>query len=223
MITVLVADDQPLVRGGIAMLLTGQPDISVVAEAGTGHEAIALAERHQPDVVVMDLKMPDLDGVTATQTLTAEGRDPDRLVKVLILTTFNDDESVYAALRSGASGFLLKDTAPARLVEAVRTVAAGRSWIDPDVGAQVIRALTSEPSLGAPTSQRVARLTPREREVLVLMARGLSNTEISARFVLSEATVRTHVARILMKTGSRDRSQAVVLAYQSDLVRPTSR
>jgi DNA-binding NarL/FixJ family response regulator len=223
MITVLVADDQPLVRGGIAMLLTGQPDISVVAEAGTGHEAIALAERHQPDVVVMDLKMPDLDGVTATQTLTAEGRDPDRLVKVLILTTFNDDESVYAALRSGASGFLLKDTAPARLVEAVRTVAAGRSWIDPDVGAQVIRALTSEPSLGTPTSQRVARLTPREREVLVLMARGLSNTEISARFVLSEATVRTHVARILMKTGSRDRSQAVVLAYQSDLVRPTSR
>lgn len=223
MITVLVVDDQPLVRGGIAMLLGAQPDLRVVAEAATGNEAIVLAVRHQPDVVVMDLKMPDLDGVAATRRLTAEGRDPDRLVKVLILTTFNDDESVYAALRSGASGFLLKDSAPTRLVEAVRAVAEGRSWIDPDVGAQVIRALVSEPTLGAPTSQRIARLTPREKEVLVLMARGLSNLEISERFVLSEATVRTHVSRILMKTGSRDRSQAVVLAYQSSLVQPTSR
>lgn len=218
-IKVLVADDQALVRGGIIMLLTAQADIEVIGEAENGDEAVDKARAQRPDVVLMDLRMPGTDGITATSILSQDPNheEQDQLTRVLVLTTFNDDESVYGALRAGASGFLVKDQAPAHLVEAVRAIAAGDSWIDSTIAAQVLRVLASVPQVGRPTSL-LARLTPREQEVLVLMASGLSNADITARLVLSEATVRTHVSRILMKTGSRDRTQAVVLAYQSGLV-----
>lgn len=219
-ITVLVADDQPLVRAGLAMLLSAQPDLEVVGEASDGRETIQLAQRLRPDVVLMDLRMPVLDGAEATRVLVREQADSDRLVKVLVLTTFNDDDAVYGALTAGASGFLLKHAAPADLVAAIRRVAAGESWIDPAVAGQVIKALSFQPVSQRNRSAVLERLTAREREVLSLLAYGLSVPEISERFVLSEATVKTHVARILIKTGSRDRAQAVTLAYQSGLVVP---
>ena len=219
-ITVLVADDQPLVRAGLAMLLSAQPDLEVVGEASDGRETIQLAQRLRPDVVLMDLRMPVLDGAEATRVLVREQADSDRLVKVLVLTTFNDDDAVYGALTAGASGFLLKHAAPADLVAAIRRVAAGESWIDPAVAGQVIKALSFQPVSQRNRSAVLERLTSREREVLSLLAYGLSVPEISERFVLSEATVKTHVARILIKTGSRDRAQAVTLAYQSGLVVP---
>ncbi len=218
-IRVLVADDQPLVRGGIAKLLGVHPDILVVGEAGSGEEAVTSARSLRPDVILMDLRMPGGDGIEATATLTQDPvHDQDRLMKVLVLTTFNDETSVYGALQAGASGFLLKDNAPAHLVEAVRAVAGGDSWIDSTVASQVLRALAATPHVVPPTSV-LNRLTPREREVLILMASGLSNSDISGHLVLSEATVRTHVSRILMKTGARDRTQAVVVAYQGGLIR----
>lgn len=216
----VVADDQPLVRAGLAMLLAAQPDFEVVGEASDGRQAIQLARRLRPDVVLMDVRMPVLDGAEATRTLVREHADSDRLIKVLVLTTFNDDEVVYEALTAGASGFLLKHAAPSDLVTAIRRVAAGESWIDPAVAGQVIKALSLQPASHRNGSVAVDRLTGREREVLSLLAYGLSVTEISQRFVLSEATVKTHVARILIKTGSRDRAQAVALAYQSGLVVP---
>lgn len=216
----IVADDQPLVRAGITMLLRAEPDFEVLAEASDGQEAVELAQAHHPDVVLMDARMPNLDGITATRLITAQNTDPDHLTKVLVLTTFNDDEVVYGALRAGASGFLLKHAAPKDLVTAVRTVAAGEAWIDPAVAGKVIAALASLPTPGQGSPQLLERLTPREREVLALLAYGLSSTEIKDRLVLSEATVKTHIARILLKTGSRDRAQAVVLAYQSGLVTP---
>lgn len=219
-ITVLVADDQPLVRAGLAMLLSAQPDLEVVGEASDGRETIQLAQRLRPDVVLMDLRMPVLDGAEATRVPVREQADSDRLVKVLVLTTFNDDDAVYGALTAGASGFLLKHAAPADLVAAIRRVAAGESWIDPAVAGQVIKALSFQPVSQRNRSAVLERLTAREREVLSLLAYGLSVPEISERFVLSEATVKTHVARILIKTGSRDRAQAVTLAYQSGLVVP---
>lgn len=223
-IRVLVADDEALVRGGIVMLLGSQPDLEVVGEAVNGDDAVAQVRSLRPDVVLMDLRMPGVDGVEATRLLTEDPVDQraDSVVKVLILTTFNDDESVYGALGAGAHGFLVKDQAPRHLVEAVRVVASGDSWIDSTVAAKVLRALGDVPRPGHP-SAAVARLTPREREILVLMASGLNNAQITERLVLSEATVRTHVSRILMKTGSRDRTQAVVLAYQSGLVRVSPR
>lgn len=224
-IAVVIADDQPLVRAGISMLLAAESDIRVVGEASDGREAVTLAKAQQPDVVVMDVRMPGMDGVTATRVLTADdvSRSPDRLTKILVLTTFDDDESVYGALRAGASGFLLKHAAPTDLISAVRKVAAGEAWIDPAVARKVIAALAGISEFGQGSSELIERLTPREREVLVLMAHGLSNAEIRDRLVLSEATVKTHVARVVMKTGSRDRTQAVVLAYQSGLVVPPSR
>lgn len=220
-ITTIVADDQPLIRAGIAMLLAAEPDISVVGEAGDGAEAVGLSDLLHPAVVVMDLRMPGMDGITATRLLSADNGNPDadHLTKVLILTTFSDDEAVYGALRAGASGFVLKHAAPQDLPAAVRKVAMGEAWLDPAVAGQVISALARVPYAG-PTAAvaLVERLTPREREILVLMAGGLSNGEIRGRLVLSEATVKTHVARVVMKTGSRDRTQAVVLAYESGLV-----
>lgn len=219
-ISVLVADDQPLVRAGLCMLLAAQPDLVVVAEAGDGQQAVELAREHRPDVVLMDLRMPVLDGAGATRELTSDREGRDHLTKVLVLTTFNDDDAVYEALSAGASGFLLKHAAPADLVTAIRRVAAGESWIDPAVAGQVIKALSAAPRGSLRNSSVIDRLTPREREVLSQLAYGLSVTEISKRFVLSEATVKTHVARILIKTGSRDRAQAVALAYQSGLVVP---
>ena len=220
-ISIVIADDQPLIRAGIAMLLAAEPDMEVVGDVSDGTEAIQLARTRHPDVVLMDIRMPGMDGVAATRVLTEElGGNPDQLVKVLVLTTFNDDEVVYGALRAGASGFVLKHAAPKDLITAVRKVAAGEAWIDPAVAGKVIAAVAdlSDFSAGAPAL--VGRLTPREREVLVLMAHGMSNAEIRDRLVLSEATVKTHVARVVMKTGSRDRTQAVVLAYQSGLVVP---
>ena len=221
-IRVLIADDQALVRGGIEMLLTPQKDIEVIGQAADGDEAVTMARRLRPDVVLMDLRMPGMDGIEATAILTQDAGpgDLNQLTKVLVLTTFNDDDSVYGALRAGASGFLIKDRSPAHLVEAVRAVACGDSWIDAAVAGQVLQALAAAPQVGPPTSA-LARLTAREQEVLVLMASGLSNTDIATQLVLSEATVRTHVSRILMKTGSQNRTQAVVLAYRSGLVRPT--
>lgn len=224
-ITVIIADDQPLVRAGISMLLAAESDIYVVGEASDGREALKLASALQPEVVVMDVRMPGMDGVAATRALTADdiSSGPDQLTKVLVLTTFDDDESVYGALRAGASGFLLKHAAPTDLIAAVRKVAAGEAWIDPAVARKVITAVAGLSDFSQGASELIERLTPREREVLVLMAHGLSNAEIRDRLVLSEATVKTHVARVVMKTGSRDRTQAVVLAYQSGLVIPPPR
>lgn len=222
MTRVLIADDDALVRGGIAMLLTGQPDLDIVGQVGDGGAAVAQAVALRVDVVIMDLRMPGVDGVQATRRLTSDRpEDPDALTKVLVLTTFNDDESVYAALRAGASGFLVKDSAPQHLLTAVRTIAAGEGWLDTSVAGSVIKAVGALPEVRstAATGGLIARLTPREQEVLELMAHGLSNSDIRERLTLSEATVRTHVSRIVMKTGSRDRTQAVVLAYRSGLVR----
>ncbi len=220
-IRVVLADDQPMVRAGIAMLLSAQPDIEVSAEVSDGAEAVAAAETLHPDIVVMDLRMPGLDGIEATRAITADNAErPDHLVKVLALTTFDDDDMVYGALRAGAQGFLLKHAAPSDLVSAIRRVAAGDAWIDPMVAGKVISALSHYPQAGT-SNATIEQLTPREREVLTLIADGLSNTEISQRLVLSEATVKTHVSRILMRTGCRDRAQAVVLAFRSGLVSPS--
>ncbi len=221
-ISVVVADDQDLVRAGIVMLLAAEPDIAVVGEAADGQHAVDLARRLKPDVVLMDLQMPGLNGVDATRELTRDaatlGTGGDHLVKVLILTTFSDDASLYAALRAGASGFLLKHAVPQDLMAAVHRVAGGDAWIDPAVAGRVIQAVTAGPRREARDGAgSIAALTPREKEVLVLMAEGLSNQEIAAHLVVSEATVKTHAARVIMKTGSRDRAQAVALAYRSGL------
>ncbi|WP_426120732.1 response regulator [Kocuria sp. LHG3120] len=219
-IRILVADDQPLIRAGIAMMLRAEPDFEVLAEASDGQQALELARAHRPDLVLMDARMPNVDGITATRQITTDSADPDHLTKVLVLTTFNDDEVVYGALRAGASGFLLKHAAPKDLITAVHTIAGGGSWIDPAVAGKVIAALAALPTPGHGASHLLERLTAREREVLALLAQGLSSAEIKDRLVLSEATVKTHISRVLLKTGSRDRAQAVVLAYHSGLVTP---
>ena len=230
-VSVVVADDQPLVRSGLVLLLQADAGVRVVAEAADGQQAVDRARQHRPDLVVMDLRMPGTDGVTATRLLTADASnpqhgghpsDPDHLTKVLVVTTFDDDESVYGALRAGASGFLLKQAAPRDLLSAVRAIAAGEAWIDPGVAGSVIAALAGLPG-PSPAPALLERLTPRETEVLALVAHGLSNADIRDRLVLSEATVKTHVSRILLKTGSRDRAQAVSLAYESGLVTPRRR
>lgn len=218
-VTVVLADDQPMVRAGVRMLLSVDPAIQVVGEASDGHEAIAAVERLRPDVIVMDLRMPGTDGAEATRRIVAElEHTPDALTRVLVLTTFNEDADVYAALRAGASGFLLKHASADVLATAIRRVAEGESWLDPAVVGRVIRALRLPP--GPDGAAVAAVLTPREREVLTLVAEGLSNAELCDRLFLSEATVKTHVARVLMKTGSRDRAAAVALAYRSGFVRP---
>lgn len=218
-VTVVLADDQPMVRAGVRMLLSVDPAIQVVGEASDGHEAIAAVERLRPDVIVMDLRMPGMDGTEATRRIVAEREHtPDALTRVLVLTTFDEDADVYAALRAGASGFLLKHASADVLATAIRRVAEGESWLDPAVVGRVIRALRLPP--GPDGAAVAAVLTPREREVLTLVAEGLSNAELCDRLFLSEATVKTHVARVLMKTGSRDRAAAVALAYRSGFVRP---
>jgi DNA-binding NarL/FixJ family response regulator len=217
-IRVVVVDDQALVRAGFRMILEAEDDIDVVGEASDGLEALELVERAAPHVVLMDIRMPNLDGVEATARLTsghAQGEAPN----VLILTTFDLDEYVFAALRAGASGFLLKDTPAEELVQAVRVVAAGDALLDPSVTRRVIEQFSSHPEA---TSSEVdlSGLTDREREVLILMARGLSNSEIAAELILGETTVKTHVGRVLMKLQLRDRVQAVVLAYETGLIQP---
>ncbi len=217
-IRVVVVDDQALVRTGFRMILDAEPDITVVGEAADGLEAITLVDRARPHVVLMDIRMPGMDGVEATGRLTAQwaaGGGP----YVLMLTTFELDEYVFAALRAGASGFLLKDTPAEDLVNAVRLVASGEALLAPAVTRRVIEAFAAQP-LPAAAPVELSRLTDREQEVLVLMARGRSNSEIAGDLHVSETTVKTHVGRVLLKLQLRDRVQAVVLAYESGLVRP---
>jgi DNA-binding NarL/FixJ family response regulator len=217
-VRVLIVDDQALVRAGFRMILDAEPEIDVVGEAGDGQAGIDAARSLRPDVVLMDIRMPELDGLEATRRLTTEHEDPPR---VLILTTFDLDEYVYEALRSGASGFLLKDTPPEQLVQAILVVAAGEALLAPSITRRLIEEFIRtggmqqrEPPAG------VSELTSRELEVLRAMARGLSNAEIAKELFVSETTVKTHVARVLMKLNLRDRVQAVVLAYESGLVQP---
>ena len=216
---VLVADDQELVRTGFALILATEDDIEVVGQAADGHQAVDLAHRHAPDVVLMDVRMPNLDGIEATGRLVGPAATPPAPVRVLMLTTFDLDDHVYAALRNGASGFLLKDTPPEDLVRAIRVVAAGDALLAPTVTRRLIAELSRVPARPSPPPE-LDTLTDREREVLGLVARGLSNAEIAAELVLGETTVKTHVGRILTKLGLRDRVQAVVLAYESGLVVP---
>jgi DNA-binding NarL/FixJ family response regulator len=216
-IRVLLADDQALVRGGFRSILEGQPDMEVVGEAADGAEAVELALSSRPDVVVMDIRMPRLDGIAATRTLLERHSSPAR---VLVLTTFNQEGYVYDALRAGASGFLLKSAPPRELAGAIRTVAAGDALLAPEITRAMIQDYVQRPRPGAAMPARLAVLTPRELEVLTLVARGRSNSEIAGELFLSEPTVKTHVSRVLTKLQLRDRVHAVVLAYECGLVRP---
>jgi DNA-binding NarL/FixJ family response regulator len=215
-IRVLLADDQALVREGFAMILDAQDDIEVVGEAGDGHEALRLARGLAPDVVLMDVRMPDLDGIEATRRLLAMSLR----TRVLVLTTFDLDEYVCAALRAGASGFLLKDSPRGQLLHAVRTVATGDQLLDPAITRRLIEDVVRRPGRSGGTPERLRDLTMRELEVLRVLARGLSNAEIATELFLSEATVKSHIAHVLQKLSLRDRVQAVVLAYESGLVQP---
>jgi DNA-binding NarL/FixJ family response regulator len=210
-IRVLLADDQSMVRAGLRMLLSGEPDIEVVGEAANGHEAVAQATRFHPHVVLMDIRMPELDGLEATRRILAA----DPAARVLVVTTFNLDEYVYAALRIGASGFVLKDDPPEQLIAAVRTIAAGDALLSPSVTRRVIREFTRVHRHSAP--EAVGTLTTRELDVFRLIARGLSNAEIGGQLFISDTTVKTHVTRLLQKLELRDRAQAIVLAYQTGL------
>jgi len=218
MIRVLIADDQTIVRAGFAALLAAQPDIDVIAQGANGREAVRLAETHRPDVVLMDIRMPELDGIDATRRILA---DPaNAATRVLVLTTFDVDEYVYEALSAGASGFLLKDSTAEDLVSAVRVVARGDALLAPQVTGRLIREFARQRRAKPQPSPALATLTARETEVLGLIASGLSNGEIASRLVVSEHTVKTHVARVFTKLSLRDRAQAVVLAYESGLVTP---
>ena len=215
---VLVVDDQALVRGGFTMILESEPDITVVGEAADGRGAIDLARELRPDVVLMDVRMPHLDGIAATRLLA--GPDVAEPVRVLMLTTFDLDEYVYEALRAGASGFLLKDVTRDELVRAVRVVAAGEALLAPAVTRRLIAEFLDRPQAAPPDTGRLDVLTPRERDVLELVARGHTNAEIARELLVGEATVKSHVAHVLMKLDLRDRSQAVILAYEIGLVTP---
>ena len=214
-IRVLICDDQALVRGGFRAILGAQPDIEVVGEAENGAEAVALAERRLPDVILMDIRMPVLDGVEATRRLVADG-SPARIV---VLTTFDLDEYVTAAIRAGASGFLLKDVTPPKLLEAIRIVAGGDALLAPSVTRRLLERFATTLPAGDQSSDALAQLTARETEVLRLVAGGLSNAEIASELVVSEATVKSHISSLLRKLGLRDRVQAVILAYETGLVR----
>jgi DNA-binding NarL/FixJ family response regulator len=219
-VRVVVADDQLLVRSGFRVLVDSAPDLEVIGEAGDGVEAVDLARRERPDVVLMDIRMPRMDGLEATRRIVA-----DELlagVRVLVLTTFDLDEYVYQALRAGASGFLLKDTPPADLLAAIRVVAAGDALLAPRVTRRLIEEFARRPEPAAVAPAALAALTQREREVLALVARGLSNAEIAERLFVSAATTKTHVSRVLAKLAARDRAQLVMLAYETGLVTPGS-
>jgi DNA-binding NarL/FixJ family response regulator len=219
-IRVVVADDQVLVRSGFTMLLAGEPDIEVVGEAGNGAECVALVASERPDVVLMDVRMPVMDGLEATRKISEH--ESLSATKVLILTTFDLDEYVHEALRAGASGFLLKDTLPTDLISAVRVVAAGDALISPKITRRLIEEFARRPGPGGgPDAAAVLeQLTDREREVLETVARGHSNAEIAEALFVSHATVKTHISRLLMKLGARDRAQLVMLAYETGLVAP---
>jgi DNA-binding NarL/FixJ family response regulator len=217
MIRVLLADDQALVRAGFSALLDAQEDIEVVGEAADGEEAVHLARLHAPDVVLMDIRMPGVDGLEATRTIVAD--QTLDAVRIVILTTFDLDEYVFEALRVGASGFLVKNTEPAELVHAVRAVAAGDALLSPSVTKRLVAEFAARSKEPRPAAELDA-LTDREREVMALVAEGLSNDEIAERLVVSPATAKTHVSRAMVKLGARDRAQLVVLAYESGLARP---
>ena len=218
MTRVLIADDDDLMRAGLAELLSGEAGIEVVGEASTGREAVERARRLGPDVVLMDVRMPDLDGIGATREVT---RASPR-ARVLILTTFEQDDYVFGALRAGASGFLLKRTRPEDLIAAVHTIAAGESLLSPSVTRRVIDRAAQQPTPELADRAKLDDLTPREREVFELVARGLSNREIAAELVVEESTIRTHVKRILMKLELRDRVQIVIFAYETGVNRPAA-
>jgi DNA-binding NarL/FixJ family response regulator len=216
-IRVLLADDQTLVRAAFAMLVESAPDMEVVGEAGTGREALTAARLERPDLVVMDVRMPDLDGIEATRLIAA---DEDLTgVRVLVLTTYDTDANIVEALRAGASGFLVKDTRPAELLDAIRTVAAGEALLSPGPTARLIARFLRSP-VGPPPVGGPEGLSEREREVLALVARGLTNAEIGESLGLSPLTAKTHVSRIMGKLGARDRAQLVIVAYESGLVTP---
>jgi DNA-binding NarL/FixJ family response regulator len=219
-IKVLLADDQELVRAGFKVLLDTEDDISVVGEAADGAQAVEVARAARPDVVLMDIRMPVLDGLQATRELAAT-RGLER-VRVLILTTYDTDAYVFEALQAGASGFLLKDSGPAELLHAIRVVAAGEALLAPRITRRLISQFTATRTAHEVAEDRLAVLAQREREVLALVGKGLSNQEIAARLVLSPATARTHVSRAMVKLGARDRAQLVVVAYQTGLVSPTT-
>ncbi|MER5974161.1 response regulator transcription factor [Streptomyces sp. NPDC002055] len=218
-IRVLIADDQMMVREGFSVLLNAQPDMEVVGEALDGREAVGQVETLRPDVVLMDIRMPGMNGLEATRRI-AEARQDDAGARVLILTTFDLDEYVYEALRAGASGFLLKDASARQLADAVRIVAAGEALLAPTVTKRLLAEFTRLGAPRAPRMDRIEALTERETEVLAQIAQGLSNGEIADRLVVTEATVKTHVSRILVKLGLRDRTQAAVFAYEIGLVTP---
>ncbi|MER0483627.1 response regulator transcription factor [Streptomyces sp. Edi2] len=213
-IRVLIADDQAMIRGSFAILLNAQPDIEVVGEADNGAEAVRQVAERAPDVVLMDIRMPELDGLEATRRITGSGS----LTKILMLTTFDLDEYVYEALRAGASGFLLKDSSAHELAAAVRTIATGGALLAPTVTKRLIEEFSKRGAPRAPRRDRVADLTERETEVLRLIAQGLSNAELAEQLVIAEQTVKTHVGRILVKLQLRDRTQAAVYAYEAGLV-----
>ncbi|MFI5660476.1 response regulator [Streptomyces sp. NPDC051684] len=218
-IRVVLADDQTLVRAAFAMLVESAADMEVVGQAGTGREAVAAVREARADLVVMDIRMPDLDGIEATRLLAA---DEDLAgVKVLVLTTYDTDEHVVEALRAGASGFLVKDTRPAELLDAIRTVAAGDALLSPGPTARLIARVLSAPEAPAPANGALGQLSDRERQVLALVARGLNNTEIAEALGLSPLTAKTHVSRIMGRLAARDRAQLVITAYESGLVTPS--
>jgi DNA-binding NarL/FixJ family response regulator len=217
-VRVLLVDDDDLMRAGLRAVLRSDPGVEVVGEAATGRSAVSAARRDRPDVVLMDVRMPDLDGIAATREVLAVSQE----IRVVILTTFEQDDYIFGALSAGASGFLLKRTSPEDLLAAIHTVAAGDSLLSPSVTRIVVDRMAGQPVPGADPDDRLDGLTPREREVLGLIARGLSNGEIGARLVIEESTVKTHVKRILMKLGLRDRIQAVIFAYETGLTRPGS-
>jgi DNA-binding NarL/FixJ family response regulator len=218
MTRVLIADDDHLMRAGLAELLTSDPTIEIVGQASTGREAIDRAKRLAPDVVLMDVRMPDLDGIAATAELTRTAPN----ARVLILTTFEQDDYIFGGLRAGASGFMLKRARPEDLIAAVHTIAAGDALLSPSVTRRVIERMSQQPTPDLADQARLAELTPREREVLQLIARGLSNREIAAALVVEESTIRSHIKRILMKLGLRDRVQVVIFAYETGINRPAA-